>query len=292
MNRSARVEATAGESPLLRSAELDDLAQRPVYVKYEGAHPGGSFKWRPVQRYVRTHLQSWHSGLATYSSGNQGIAVATLARSLGIPATIVVPEDIAAAKGRTLRALGAALVHHRRGCDDRRVIAERLAREAGLLLVPSSDDGEIIDGSRSIARELCGVELEEAYLPVGGGGLLAACCGALSAAVRVFGVEPAALPKFARALEGSPLPPAPIGAGLADALSAAAPSPPALAAARSRTITMLTVDDGELVATRALFERLFGRRAEYGAVAGLAAMLRRSGGAAVSVVTGSNADDA
>ena len=294
MSRLLPAVGSAGTTPLLRSPELDAIAGRPVHLKYEGAQPGGSFKWRAVAYYVALRFDpARETGLVTYSSGNQGIALATLARTLRVPSMVVVPHDVAPAKERALAALNATVVRYERGREDRRLIASRIAQENRLLLVPSSDSQETVDGNHALADELHAVTYEELYAPVGGGGLLAALAGRAPMSARVFGVESAEYDKFARALAGAAPPPVPQTTGLTDALRAAAPSPLALRAARARGVTMLTAADDELVAARALFERLFDRRAEYSAVAGLAALLRRrGGGTAVAVVTGSNADDA
>jgi threonine dehydratase len=167
-----------------------------VWLKPESLQPIGAFKMRGAYFRLSTLTDSERAaGVITYSSGNHAQAVARCARLLGIRATIVMPEDAPQLKVDRVRADGAELILAAPGNDARRALAEQLAAERNLTLVPPYDDADIIAGQGT-----CGLEIVEdlpdvadVLVPVSGGGLLsgiAAAVKALAPQARVIGVEP------------------------------------------------------------------------------------------------------
>ena len=69
------------------------------------------------------------AGLVTHSSGNHGRALAWVARRLGVPCTVVVPDDAVEAKVEAMAALGARLV--RVPADERESAADAAVAETG-----------------------------------------------------------------------------------------------------------------------------------------------------------------
>jgi threonine dehydratase len=135
------------------------------------------------------------AGVITYSSGNHAQAVARAARLLGIHAVIVMPDDAPALKVDRVRADGAELILAAPGNDARRALAENLAAERGLTLVPPYDDPEIIAGQGTCGLEIVEdlPDVGEVLVPVSGGGLIsgiAAAVKALAPKARIVGVEP------------------------------------------------------------------------------------------------------
>lgn len=110
------LEDTIGNTPLLAlrrvTAGLSPRVQ--VLAKAEWFNPGGSIKDRPAINILRTALAEGRlkSGmrLLDSTSGNMGIAYATLGASLGIPVTLALPANASAERIVVLRALGAELV--------------------------------------------------------------------------------------------------------------------------------------------------------------------------------------
>ncbi|KAK2102658.1 hypothetical protein P7K49_020325 [Saguinus oedipus] len=70
-------------TPLLESWALSQVAGMPVFLKCENVQPSGSFKIRGIGHFCQ-EVRAW---------GNAGIAAAYAAGKLGIPATIVLPEN-------------------------------------------------------------------------------------------------------------------------------------------------------------------------------------------------------
>ncbi len=184
-----RIRGTAVRTPLLAWED-------GVWLKPESLQPVGAFKMRGAFNRLSTLTDAERAaGVITYSSGNHAQAVARCARLLGIHAVIVMPKDAPQLKVDRVRADGAELMLAAPGNDARRELAERLAVERGLTLVPPYDDPEIIAGQGT-----CGLEIvedlptvTEVLVPVSGGGLIsgvAAAVKALAPEARIIGVEP------------------------------------------------------------------------------------------------------
>ncbi|HSF82724.1 MAG TPA: cysteine synthase family protein [Anaerolineales bacterium] len=110
------LEDTIGNTPLLALRRVTaGLSPRVlVLAKAEWFNPGGSIKDRPAINILRTALAEGRlkpsMRLLDSTSGNMGIAYATLGASLGIPVTLALPANASAERIVVLRALGAELV--------------------------------------------------------------------------------------------------------------------------------------------------------------------------------------
>ncbi|MBB4038836.1 threonine dehydratase [Microvirga flocculans] len=197
--RSAR-SALQGKLPVSPCLELEDGASRPgrVFVKAENLLPTGSFKIRGATFRLSTLTpEECGRGVIAYSTGNHAQAVAKASRDRGVAATIVMSPDVPATKIAATERWGATVVMAEPTSQARRALAERLAAERGLVIVPPYDDLQIMAGQGTIGLELAeqmprGVPFT-VYVPIGGGGLLAGVAAALKQArpdVRIVGVEP------------------------------------------------------------------------------------------------------
>jgi threo-3-hydroxy-L-aspartate ammonia-lyase len=167
-----------------------------TWLKLENLQPTGSFKIRgAITKISRLPQARRVPGVVAYSSGNHGIAVARAARVCGTTATVVVPEDAPKQKVSSIAREGAKLVPCPPGSEQRRLIAEAIAKESGQVLIPPYNDPDVIAGQGTIGIELLRQlpDLQCVVVPVGGGGLIsgiAAAIKALSPSVKVIGVEP------------------------------------------------------------------------------------------------------
>ena len=102
-----------GNTPLLRLRRLSAHlpASVEVYAKAEWFNPSGSVKDRPALNILRAAEAEGQltpeKTLLDSTSGNMGIAYATLARSLGYRVRLVIPENASPERLILLRALGA-----------------------------------------------------------------------------------------------------------------------------------------------------------------------------------------
>jgi threonine dehydratase len=158
----------------------------------------GAFKFRGAYNALsQLAAEEKRRGVVAFSSGNHAQAVALAGRLLGIPATIVMPIDAPRVKLEATRGYGAEVVSYDASNEDRQKIAEKLAAERGLTLIPPFDHPHVIAGQGTAAKELIedAGPLDLLLVPCGGGGLLSGCAIAakhLSPGCRVIGVEPAA----------------------------------------------------------------------------------------------------
>jgi threo-3-hydroxy-L-aspartate ammonia-lyase len=168
----------------------------PVLLKAESLQPIGAFKIRGAYVAVASlDDEARRRGVITYSSGNHAQGVARAARLLGAPAVVVMPNDAPAVKAARVAADGAEIVVVGPSSAERQAVAERLAAERGLSVIPPYDDDRIIAGQGTVGLEIVEdlPDVAAVLVPIGGGGLasgVAAAVRALRPDARILGVEP------------------------------------------------------------------------------------------------------
>ena len=178
-----RIAGLVDPSPVIRSPRLSDRLGVPVWLKLESLQPPGSFKVRgAASKILALSPEQRSGGVIACSGGNHGAAVAYIARKLGIPATICVPETVDAVKLRSIRDSGAEAIVEGPTYDDAVEVARRIERERGLSFVHPFDDPDVIAGQGTIGLELAEQVpgLAAAVAAVSGGGLI----GGLGIALR------------------------------------------------------------------------------------------------------------
>ncbi|KVL27323.1 threo-3-hydroxy-L-aspartate ammonia-lyase [Burkholderia sp. MSMB1835] len=195
---AARLEGHAHRTPVMTSRTVDDALGAQVFFKCENLQRMGAFKFRGAFNALsRFDAEQRRHGVVAFSSGNHAQAIALSARILGIPATIVMPQDAPAAKMAATRGYGGNVVTYDRYTEDREQIGRTLAERHGLTLVPPYDHPDVIAGQGTAAKELFDEvgPLDAVFTPLGGGGLLsgtALATRALSPHAKLYGVEPEA----------------------------------------------------------------------------------------------------
>jgi threo-3-hydroxy-L-aspartate ammonia-lyase len=189
-----RLRSVANRTPVLTSRTLNHITGCSIFMKCENFQRAGAFKFRGAYNAVsQLPLEQRIAGVVTHSSGNHAQGLALAAGLIGVPATVVMPEDAPNVKRAATAGYGARIVT----CPavKRERISSQLAAEEGLTLIHPYDNDDIIAGQGTAAWELFDeVEtLHMLFVPVGGGGLISGT--ALAAAgrdsgCRVVGVEP------------------------------------------------------------------------------------------------------
>lgn len=113
---SSSVLDMVGGTPLVRLERIapDLPPDVQMYAKAEWYNPGGSVKDRPALWMIRDGEQrgllrpGMH--IADATSGNTGIAYATIGAALGYGVTLALPANVSVERIHTLRALGAELI--------------------------------------------------------------------------------------------------------------------------------------------------------------------------------------
>ena len=185
-----------------------------IWCKAECLQPIGAFKIRGGwHRLTDLTDEQRKQGVVAFSSGNHAQGVAWAARQLGIPATIIMPEDAPRAKLENTRALGAEIITYDRLNGSREQMAADISRETGAVVVPSFDDPWIVEGQGS-----CGLEIREQMLAQTGSepDQIIACCGGGGLAsgsalanpeAEIVVVEPEGWDDMKRSLEGGTIVP-------------------------------------------------------------------------------------
>ena len=152
---AARLEGVAHRTPVATSSQFDALAGCEGYFKCENLQRMGAFKFRGAYNALALLDAGQRAkGVVAFSSGNHAQAVALAGRLLGVPATIVMPTDAPKVKLEATRGYGAEVVLYDASNEDRQKIAERLAAERGLTLIPPFDHPHIVAGQGTAAKEL------------------------------------------------------------------------------------------------------------------------------------------
>ena len=302
----SRIEGRVRRTPVLEVdfAELASVAgQRvqdgmaPLALKLESLQQAGSFKVRGA--FSSALAQGVPAdGLIAASGGNHGIAVAFVAKALGVRAEIFVPATASAVKVERIRSLGAVVhVAGRQYADAQAACDERKAHADALEIHPY-DAVLTVAGQGTLGVELCEQvsRLDTVVVAVGGGGLAAGIASALPDHVRLVCVEPETACCLADALQaGAPLP-VEVSGVAADSLGAAQIGAIAWELLAGRCESVTVSDSAILSARRTLWERC-GLAVEPGAAAAFAAV--QSGACGISpgeraavVVCGANTDPA
>ena len=193
---SGRIQALARRTPVLRSHLFDEASGVATFFKCENLQSGGAFKIRGALNFLMTLTDAERQrGVVTFSSGNHAQAVAMAAAHLGVNATIVMPLDAPKAKLESTRRFEPKIIFFDRFKENREAIANRIAAETGMTVLPSYDHPWIVAGQGTAALELLREQpdLDAILVPLGGGGLLggtAIVARSLRPETRTFGVEP------------------------------------------------------------------------------------------------------
>ena len=116
----------------MTSRTIDEALGAHVFFKCENLQRMGAFKFRGAFNALsRFDAEQRRNGVVAFSSGNHAQAIALSARMLGIPATIVMPQDAPAAKMAATRGYGGKVVTYDRYTEDREQIGRDLAAQHG-----------------------------------------------------------------------------------------------------------------------------------------------------------------
>lgn len=178
-----------------------------LLLKPECFQVTGSFKARGAFNAVLALKQREPEvkGVIAVSSGNHAQALALAARTAGIPALILIPEDANPAKVAATRGHGAQVLQEGISFANREQRLREMAAETGYTVVHPYDNWDIIHGAGTAIREVCEERPDVGLVvtPTGGGGLLSG--SAISARFHspeclVLGVEPERADDAARTL--------------------------------------------------------------------------------------------
>ncbi|WP_394344111.1 cysteine synthase CysM [Aureibaculum algae] len=137
-----------GNTPLVEAKNITSNKKVRLFLKLEGKNPGGSVKDRAAFNMVNEALKrgdiSKGDTLVEATSGNTGIALAFIARLLGLNMVLVMPENSTEERIKTMRAYGAELIltPADNGIEGARDLSLQLEKEKGYFMLNqfSNDD--------------------------------------------------------------------------------------------------------------------------------------------------------
>ncbi len=299
IERAAKIiRAATRLTPAWPSAILEQVTAVPVILKCEQLQRTGSFKVRGALNFVANLPADGVLGLVAASAGNHAQGVAYAASLRGLPVTVVMPSFAPLAKVNAAKGYGARVVLHGLSLEQARDHALTIAANEGLIFVPPFDDDYVIAGQGTLGLELLAQapHVAEVLVPTGGGGLLAGVATAIkesNAAIRVIGVQAAAMDGVARSFVAGSLIEVPPRRTIADGVAVAGPSERTLALVRRYVDEIVTVPEDAIAhALLLLVER--SKMVVEGAgalgVAALQARIYRPKASTAVILSGGNID--
>lgn len=202
-----RIAAYIRRTPLLRANQCAEPAGgADLWLKLENLQPTGSFKARgATNKLLTTPRSALTKGIVTASGGNHGLATARAARIAGVPATVFVPETVAAEKVDKLRKWGAEVRKVGALWDESNREAIDFAQRTGAIYFHPFADPAVVAGQGTLGIEILDElpDVETLIVAIGGGGLIAGIATAVKArnpSVRIVGVEPVGSPTLQASL--------------------------------------------------------------------------------------------
>jgi threonine dehydratase len=236
----------------------------------------GSFKPRGMFNRVLSAIEDGadlSEGVVTASGGNAGLAVAYVARELGLPAKVFVPETAPAAKLSKLGTLGADVVRAGSEYAEAHVKARDFHARTGALLVHAYDQPEVVAGQGTLGLELLEqAEFDTVLVAVGGGGLIGGIATAIGDRAHVVGIEPELCPTMRGALAAGGPVDVPVSGVASDALGSRRLGDYAYAAIKASGVESVLVSDEQIVAARRELWQDYRLAVEHGAATAYAAL--------------------
>ncbi|KUK19940.1 threonine ammonia-lyase [Pseudothermotoga lettingae] len=191
-----RISQLAHTTPVFSSQTLNILSESSVFLKAENLQKSGSFKFRGAMNFLLSlSRENLRNGVVTGSSGNHGQALACAGKILNTNVTVVVPEDVSAAKLSAIKGYGARIERCGRTSTERLNRAYEISQQTGAIFVPPFDHPWIMAGQGTIGLELIEqlCDFDAVLVPCGGCGLISGISKAIKEILknaRVYGVEP------------------------------------------------------------------------------------------------------
>jgi len=184
-------------TPVLQSRLTNERAGANLFFKCENFQRMGAFKIRGAVAAIQALPEKKReNGVVTHSSGNFAQALSLSARSLGLPAYIVMPKNAPEVKKAAVKTYGGQIFEVQSTLEARELKAKSIIEEKGATFIHPSNDYNVILGQGTASAELLleVPDLDFVLSPVGGGGLLAGTAIAVrylgKRECMVYGAEP------------------------------------------------------------------------------------------------------
>jgi len=287
------------KTPLIYSPTFSLLSGSKVYLKSEFQQKTGAFKIRGAYYKIQSlTADEKQKGVIAASAGNHAQGVAFAAKTEKISCTVVMPKNASPAKVAATKRYGVKVILEGTNYEDAYNKAKEIAEETGAILIHAFDDPEVISGQGVIGLEILEQlpDVEEVYVPIGGGGLVAGVLIAIKTThpnVKVIGIQSRSFPSMYESWKKGSITSVKGTRTIADGISVKVPGQITFPIIKELIDDIVLVDDSEI--TKAMFllmERMKIVIEPAGAV-GLAYLISHKpspGKKVVSILAGGNID--
>jgi len=132
---------TIGNTPIVQLERIPVNKKVTIYAKLEGNNPGGSVKDRAAYGMIKGALDRGEikpgDKLIEATSGNTGIALAMIARIMGLEMTLIMPDNSTRERVLSMEAYGAKVIltPAERTIEYSRELAEKMSAEEGYFIL-------------------------------------------------------------------------------------------------------------------------------------------------------------
>src|SRR5919112_3998139 len=193
-------------------------------------------------------------GIIAASAGNHAQGVALASKMNNLPCTIVMPPEAPTSKIAATKSYGAKVILEGKDFDDALLLSEKIAKDENLYQIHAYDDHDVITGQGTIGLEILEdlPDVDEVYIPIGGGGLASGIAIAIKAKkpnVKIIGVESEAYPAMKESFEKDYVHSAKKGFTIADSISIKSPGNLTFKILKEYLDDIVLVDDLSIVKT-------------------------------------------
>ncbi|MEK0318562.1 MAG: threonine ammonia-lyase [Nitrosopumilus sp.] len=287
------------KTPLLHSPLLSKLIGSDIYLKSEFQQKTGSFKIRGAYYKIKSlSAEEKKNGVVAASAGNHAQGVAYASSLEKIPCTIVMPEHASPAKIAATRGYGANIILHGTTYDESWTKAKEISEKTGAKIIHAFDDPQIIAAQGVIGLEILDdlPDVDEIYLPIGGGGLAAGVLIAVKTKnpkIKVIGVQSKAFPAMKESLSSGSLKSTEGNRTIADGISVQKPGELTFSIIKDLIDDIVLVDDSQIIKAMFLLMERAKIVIEPAGVVGIAYLLDNKpapGKKIVTILAGGNVD--
>jgi len=245
------------KTPLIHSPTFSKLTDSEVYLKAEFRQRTGSFKIRGAYYKIKSLSdEEKKHGVVAASAGNHAQGMAFASSLEKIPCTIVMPKNASPAKVAATRGYGANVILEGVNYDESYAKAKEIAKESGATMIHAFDDPQIIAAQGVIGLEILDdlPDVDEIYLPIGGGGLAAGTLIAIKEKnpnVKVVGVQSRSFPSMYESIKQGSLTSCDGARTIADGIAVKIPGQLTFDIINELIDEIVLVDDTEI--TKAMF---------------------------------------
>ena len=245
------------KTPLIYSPTFSLLSGSKVYLKSEFQQKTGAFKIRGAYYKIQSlTADEKQKGVIAASAGNHAQGVAFAAKTEKISCTVVMPKNASPAKVAATKRYGVKVILEGTNYEDAYNKAKEIAEETGAILIHAFDDPEVISGQGVIGLEILEQlpDVEEVYVPIGGGGLVAGVLIAIKTThpnVKVIGIQSRSFPSMYESWKKGSITSVKGTRTIADGISVKVPGKITFPIIKELIDDIVLVDDSEI--TKAMF---------------------------------------